>query len=180
MGYHIICSEEVLVGDRVQYFASLNDSRLSTLYLNGEKADILLNQKSISPARGEIYTFLQPTYYGMYVELGNYEFKKGSSLLVIYLMILYFRYEAFFRQPSSNTIRNIVSAPFTLSLWLIIIATWAVIIGCLYGWGFIARRYNLCTLNDNEFIDEIWMWAVAAISQKCKKITYLLFRNIGM
>lgn len=61
-------SESVILGDRKTYMSTIHDQSATTIaQLNSESVDISLNQETITKSRAEASTFLQPTYYGSYL-----------------------------------------------------------------------------------------------------------------
>ncbi|CAL8122384.1 unnamed protein product [Orchesella dallaii] len=142
--------EEIVLGSTNQLLVVINETQMPLLAeLNSGKADISLNQASVYAERAKVCSFLQPTYSGIY--------------------------QAFFQQPSANSIRNIVSAPFTAPLWFTLIATWLFLIGCVHSWAIVAKRNQIGSCyRDDRFIQEIGMWTIAAT---CQKSWYLLPRT---
>lgn len=157
--------------------------------LDSGRAEISLSMSSVVPFRAEHLTFIQPTYYGMYViKLIRLDLHNSSFLLG-------FRINCFFKQPAANSIRNIVTAPFAKEVWIVLIGTWIFLILIVKISSFLKRVFQPQSKilkasqfeskilqnfmkdddfylkededSDHKFAQEIGMWAFTANCQKC-------------
>lgn len=81
-------------------------------------------------------------------------------------MLSCFRVWAFFKQPASNSLRDIFINAFTLDLWLIMFGTWLLLVFAMIGLGIVKSRLGTLQGPDKIVLQEVFIWAVGAICQQ--------------
>ncbi|XP_035702686.1 uncharacterized protein LOC118434063 [Folsomia candida] len=135
-------SLEIIYGDSIITLRNNSLAGKTLEQLNRGEADLTLMTALVVDFRAKSLTFLQPFY---------------STLIYV-----------FFSQPSANSIRNIVTAPFNLWLWVTIISTWVVLILTvkLGQWFHASSTHGADGQKDADFAATIGLWAIAANCQK--------------
>ncbi|CAL8122830.1 unnamed protein product [Orchesella dallaii] len=141
------------------------DKRLTGMgeQLINKEADISISSSEMLVYRAAQLTFLHPTYYA-----------------TIW---------GFFKQPDTNSIRDIFINAFTLDLWLTMFATWFLIIVAMCALAIV--KWKLGTLHENDKIvmQEVFIWAAGAICQQgwhvcpesgCMKIVFIFALITGL
>jgi hypothetical protein len=171
---------EIIYGDGIYSLPNNSLAGKTFEQLNKGEADLVMGMSLVVDFRARELTFLQPTI---------------STLI-----------HAFFQQPSANSIRNIVTAPFQTNLWFTLILTWTLLIITVKAGMLLRTKKYLepleCSIlkknpvicnkekiileeveKDTEFSNFVGLWAIAATCQKCMfnffyKINYEIKFNL--